>query len=320
MIVALVLLITGLALSAFFSGSETGFYRATRVRLVIDALEDDWISRRLLWLANNPALFVATALIGNNIANYMTSLGVVLLTREIAVDASAAELTATVLFSPIVFVYGELLPKYLFYNAPNLLLRRGGPLFLLFTVLFAPISAVLWGLGLAVQTLTGKRPLFVRLALARKELQEVLQEGHEAGVLRPAQRDLAQNLFVIAERPLSSYCRPASRIVTTRRGEAKDEVLRMARRQRVDVMPVGQEEGGELEGYLRVVDLYLSDEDTVQTTRPLMKLDSKATPIHALIQLQSQKEELARVVDEQGKTVGLLYSRDLAKLLVRGAA
>lgn len=318
MIVAFVLLITGLALSAFFSGSETGFYRATRVRLVIDALDGDWISRGLLWLANNPALFVATTLVGNNIANYMTSLGVVLLTREIAWDSSAAEVTATVLFSPLVFVYGELLPKYLFYNAPNLLLRRGGPLFLFFAIVFAPISAVLWALGRAVQAFTGQKPLFARLALARKELQEVLQEGHEVGVLRPAQRDLAQNLFAIAERSLSTYCRPASRIVTTQMGAAKDEALELARRQHTDVMPVDGQQDGDDEGYLRVVDLYLSDRDTIQTSRPLMKLDGKASPIDALIQLQSQKEELAEIVDDQGGTVGLLFADDLAKALVRG--
>lgn len=320
MIASLTLLISGLALSAFFSGSETGFYRATRVRLVIDALNGDWISSRLLWLANNPALFVATTLIGNNIANYMTSLGVVLLTRVVAGDASAMEVAATVLFSPLVFVYGELLPKYLYYNAPNLLLRRGGPPFLFFAAIFAPISAALWVLGLAIQTLTGKKPLFVRLALARKELEEVLQEGHEAGVLRPAQRDLAQNLFAIAERPLISYCRPASAIATTRLGTAKNEVLQAARRQRVDVIPVRHEQGGGFEGYLRVVDLYLSDDDVVRTVRPLTKLNRTGSPIHALIELQSQKEELAEVVDDQGRTVGLLYANDLAKSFVCGTA
>ena len=34
----LALAILGLALSALFSGAETGFYRATRLRLVLDAL------------------------------------------------------------------------------------------------------------------------------------------------------------------------------------------------------------------------------------------------------------------------------------------
>ena len=62
----------GLILSALFSGSEIGFYRIPRVRLRLDALEGDFIARGLLWLTNYPTLFVATTLIGNNIANYIT--------------------------------------------------------------------------------------------------------------------------------------------------------------------------------------------------------------------------------------------------------
>ena len=68
----------GLLLSAFFSGSETGFYRATRLRLVLDALGGDRIARALVWLGNRPMLFVATILVGNNLANYLTSLAVVI--------------------------------------------------------------------------------------------------------------------------------------------------------------------------------------------------------------------------------------------------
>lgn len=317
MIVALELLLVGLALSAFFSGSETGFYRATRVRLVLDALDGDWISRGLLWLTNNAAFFVATTLIGNNIANYITTLGVVLLARDIAGDSSTVELAATVLFSPLVFVYGELLPKYLFFNAPNFLLRRGGPLFLFFTIVFAPLSAVLWAMGQVLQTLVGETPLRVRLALARKELQEVLQEGHEAGILRPAQRDLAQNLFAIAPRTVANYCRAASRIVSTRMGADRGHVLRLAERHGAAVLPVTDHGSRELAGYVRVVDLYLSDEDTVQEVRPLVTLDRDASPIKAIMQLQSEKEELAQVLDGHGKTVGLLYATDLAESLFR---
>ena len=41
MIAAVVLFLVGVFLSAFFSGSETGFYRATRVRLTMDAMSGD---------------------------------------------------------------------------------------------------------------------------------------------------------------------------------------------------------------------------------------------------------------------------------------
>ena len=211
----ILLLLVGIALSAFFSGSETGFYRVTRVRLVIDALKGDRISKWLLRLANNPAFFVATTLVGNNLANYLTSLAIVLITRKLwDSDGVIVELTATILFSPLVFVYGELLPKYLFFSAPNRLLRAGGLPFLFFSVLFAPVSAVLWGLGRGLQWLLGETPLRVRLTLARQELQGVLDEGHAVGILRPAQRRLAQNLFAIAGQRVSSRCRALSRSVT----------------------------------------------------------------------------------------------------------
>ena len=64
----LALLLLGIFLSGFFSGSETGFYRASRVRIVIASLDGDRMSKALVKLINNPALFVATTLIGNNVA------------------------------------------------------------------------------------------------------------------------------------------------------------------------------------------------------------------------------------------------------------
>ncbi len=119
-----VMLIVGLLLSAFFSGSETGFYRVARLRLALDGRSGDPIARLLLWLANRPPLFVATALIGNNLANCLTSLAVLLATRALISGHVVAELVAPVLAAPFVFVYGELLPKKLFFRAPNRLLAR----------------------------------------------------------------------------------------------------------------------------------------------------------------------------------------------------
>ena len=72
----LVLFLIGLFLSAFFSGNETGFYRLSFVRLNIDAQSGDRVTQKLLWFARNPSYFVATTLIGNNVANYLTTLSI----------------------------------------------------------------------------------------------------------------------------------------------------------------------------------------------------------------------------------------------------
>jgi CBS domain containing-hemolysin-like protein len=305
-------------LSAFFSGSETGFYRVTRVRLVIDAMEGDWLSWSLLQLTNHPALFVATTLIGNNLANYLTSLAVVLITKGLAQsDAALTELIATIAFSPLVFVYGELLPKYLFFNSPNFLLRRSAPLFVMFTVLFAPISALLWLLGLALQTLAGETPLRVKPELARKELKDMLRESQEVGVLQPSQRRLAQDVFDIGGRPVSQFCRPASRVVSVPIGTEKNAVQAATSKRSDTVLVVHEPDSKKWIGYHRVVDLHLARDETIDRGQALIELNKDDSLVHAMIQLQSQKEELAQVIDQQNRPVGLLYASDVNDLLMR---
>ena len=81
---ALLLFLLGLRLSAFYSGTETGFYRVSYLRLTIDAHAGDRVARRLMWFAHHPSYFVATTLVGNNIANYMTTLAIGLAVVSIA--------------------------------------------------------------------------------------------------------------------------------------------------------------------------------------------------------------------------------------------
>ena len=228
--IALGLGICGLFLSAFFSGSETGFYRATRLRLVLDAMAGDRIARGLLFLTNHPALFVATALVGNSVANYMISLATVIaMGRVFPLVPEAAEIMASIVLAPIVLVYGELLPKNLFLQAPNRLLRRGGGLFLFFVVLFFPLAGLLWVLGrlLARVTRTSHEP--VRLVLAQRELRRILAEGHEAGILHPAQQSLAHGILAVARKPVRQFLTPPGQMVQVRADMGKQAVLRLAR-------------------------------------------------------------------------------------------
>jgi len=318
MIFGSILFLLGIFLSAFFSGSETGFYRATRVRLLLDGLGGDRIAKTLLWFTNQPALFVATALIGNNLANYLVSLSIVVLTQQFFGNSLLwVDLLAPVALSPIVFVYGELLPKSLFYRAPNSLLRRAGPLFVLFAMLFAPLSALLWAFGRLLQSLFGEAPLRIRLTLARGELQQVLAEGEEVGILRPAQRQLAQSLFSFASHPVIELSTPVARVASVELGTAATEVLRIARRHRAAILPVVNQQ--QLIGYVRVVDLCLSEAATVDDVHPLTTIPANEPLIAALIRMQSSKEELAEVVDPNGKTIGLLYAEELTSRLFRAS-
>ncbi len=316
---ALALGTLGLFLSAFFSGSETGFYRAARIRLVLDALGGDWISRALVWLANRPSMFVATTLVGNNLANYMTSFAIVLGTSYLlGAESWLPELLAPIALAPVLFVYGELLPKYLFLHAPNRFLRRGGALFLMFTVLFLPVTVLLWVLNRTLAGLLGESPEKVRLRIARRELRGILEEGQDVGILYPAQKKLASGIFVSADHTVRRHVVPLSGVARARASMPKSEICKLASRFRLSEVPIEDlDRPGELTAYVRVIDLALSSSAEVGVVRPLMKISSEDTPIEALIRLHTKQENMARVIDAEGQTVGILYASRLRGQLLK---
>jgi len=324
---ALGLAAVGLFLSAFFSGSETGFYRATRMRLVLDALGGDLVARGLVWLTNHPSIFVATTLVGNNLANYLTSLAIVMGVQAILFGSGQvpehghiAVLLAPLLLAPVLFVYGELLPKNLSLRAPNRLLRRGGPLFLLFVPLFFPVSALLWGLNRILARFVAEPPEQVRLGLARRELQRVLEEGHEAGILDPSQVELARGIFAVANHPVTRYLTPLGEMARAQSDMSKEEVCRLARRRETpDVLLWDAGPNPQLIGYVRVIDLCLDPSDQLGPVRPLLDVQHADSHMDALMRMHSAHESLARVIDSEGQTLGILTTRRLREPLFRDA-
>lgn len=314
------LLFVGLLLSALFSGSETGFYRVTRVRLATEALAGNWISQAILWLANQPSIFVATTLVGNNLANYATSLAVVMASQNMFPNGGTmVAVLAPIVIAPLVFVLGELLPKNLFFDAPNRLLKHCAPPLLVCTVLFAPMTVLLWAFSRLLEVFTHSSPQELQLKLARRELAELLVEGHEAGILRPAQQSLAQAMLFIASRPVRSFASPAGRVVRATTTMSKSDVLRVAQRHGRTLLPMEDtRDRRQLVGYLRTVDLYLDDSPALPAPRPLIDLRDSQSCLSALRQLSLTEDALGHVVDDQGKTVGFVTGRELRMGLLRG--
>jgi putative hemolysin len=317
--IAVILLFAGLGLSAFFSGTETGFYRATRIRLAIETLAGNWLSRALLWLTNRPTVFVATALVGNNVANYLVSLSVVIGSQIVAPQGGLlVEMLGPIIVAPVVFMFGELLPKNLFYDAPNRLLKRCAIPFMICSVLFAPVTAVLWVLSRLAQKLTKSPSQEFSLRLARRELGDLLSEGHEAGILKPAQQSLAQAMLAVAGLPVRTFASPQARVVRVTTTMSKSDVLRIAQRHRRALLPVEDVRNKrQLIGYMRVMDLYLDNSPGLPEPLPMIELRENLSCLAALRRLARAEDALGHVVSADGKTIGFVTGRELRMALLR---
>lgn len=310
MTTVIIIFVIGLGLSAFFSGNETGFYRVTRVRLVMDGLRGDRLAKRLLWLTNNPSLFVATTLIGNNIANYLTSLAIVLGSQRLLAESSFwADISASVLLSPVLFIYGESLPKNLFLKMPNYLLRKTGLFFLFFFAVLLPVSSLLWVVARLLEKLVGQSPVKARLTLARQELDQVLQEGHDAGILLKGQRELANSLFSVANRPIREFVQPVPRYYLREVLPSRDRIIAFARRQKTGIVIVNDNDRRPV--FVRVPELLVNPAAEKYSTEAVIDLESSAVHGTILVRMQSERIPIARVVDANQRPIGFVTIRDL---------
>lgn len=313
MFFSVVLFLAGLMLSAFFSGTETGLYRVSRTRLVLDALAGSRSSKALVWLLNQPAIFVATALVGNNVANYLTSFAIVSISGILVSAESPAELVGPMLMTPVVFVFGELLPKSFFFHAPYRLVRSTRYFLLTFAILFAPVSIILGALGVLLRNLTGKTPFPVRLTMAKRELEQVLQDGHEAGILAAGQREFARRLLEVGNRRAISFGVAISRIATVELPIDLDRARNEARKCNHSIVLVSQQR--RIVGYLRYSDLLL-DENAVRW-QAVGEAYADDRHLRVLLNLYDVGSEVALIKDESGAVKGIVTRRQLIEPLMK---
>jgi len=334
---ALLLGTASLALSAAFSGTETAFYRVSKLRLKLDALGGDATAKRFLWLANNPGFFIATLLAGNNTANYGASLAMVLFVGCILPHSEGIypELAATLILTPILFVWGEMFPKSLGLTIPNKVLRFFSPVILISCWLFLPLTALLWGINKIIAVILKKPDDIISLTLGRRELSGVLAEGKDTGLLSDTQRRLAEGIFACSDHLIKDYTLPQSQLPTIRMTMKSERVLEIARQNHLLALPVYEAEAdltdGDLPiGYVRTIDLEIAvrhqlDEQVRQLSqlmqtelplRSLVELSSRHSVLTGLILLQTMQDSFGCVADESRRCLGFVNADQLRDVLL----
>lgn len=313
---ALGLFALGMRLSAFFSGSETGFYRVSFLRLSIDANAGDRVAGRLLWFARNPSHFVATMLVGNNVANYLTTLAiglavVTLMPRE----AGWVEIVAVLAISPVVFLWGELIPKNLYFRAPLHFLRKESAWLVFFYRLFFVISVPLIGITKLIERWSGARQPALELVLGRSRLVQVLSHGRREGLLTGSQERLVYGVMHTAAEPVESSLAPARDVVGVADDMPVERVLEFAARNGLSHVPLRRADTpDDWYGYVRVIDLAARRQPLSATVRPMPRLDAGTSKLQVLRTLRGAADEMCAVT-RNGRIAGIVSERELVEEL-----
>src|SRR6056297_1285602 len=188
----IVIIVCSLLLSAFFSGMEIAYVSANKIHVEIEKKQNDFLAKVLTRLTRKPSKFIASMLVGNNIALVvygffmgdllMAWLGSIDLQSEfwryIIIDLSL--LTQTVISTLIILLTAEFLPKVFFQIYANFLLKFFAVPAYLFYLLFSFISSfIIWISDFVLKRFFKTEGDEVQLAFTKVELGNYINEQME---------------------------------------------------------------------------------------------------------------------------------------------
>ena len=123
----LIIAITTIILSAFFSGIEIAFVSSNKLQLELDKGSEKISSKIISFFSRNESSFITTMLIGNNISLVIYGIAMTKLLTPIFenyfFDTYVLLLIQTIISTLIILVTAEFLPKSIFKLFPNTTLR-----------------------------------------------------------------------------------------------------------------------------------------------------------------------------------------------------
>jgi putative hemolysin len=289
-------------LGGLFSGSETGLYQLSRLRLRLGVEKKRLPFVILGRCLHDSSGLLLSLLIGNNLVNYLaTSLvtGTFLGQGE---HEHRAEFLATLVMVPILFVFSELIPKNLFFYRADVLMPYLSavlyafyrplnwcgivPLFKLVSSLFARLA----GLAAASET--------VITSAQRHKVQAILQDTHEEGILSPVQSDIIRRLVSISHVHIRAVMIPINSVEMVGVDSDRAALLKKLDRCAFTRLLVTEAERGNILGFINVYERLDAAEtfaDLRDFVKPVRELDAETTVADAINVMQTEKQRIVLV-------------------------
>jgi CBS domain containing-hemolysin-like protein len=316
----LFLLFVLLILSAFFSGTETAFFAANKIK--IRHMAEDGNRRALLTrrLMDQPARLISTILVGNNIVNIGATALATTLAIQIFGDNGAGIATGAMTF--LVLVFGEITPKTVVARNPEVFALRVSGIINLLSILFNPlIRGLNIFTGFLVKILGGHYPQ--NPLVTEEEIRMLVNVGQEEGLIDEDEREMIDSIFEFDETLVREVMVPRIDIFAVNVEKTLGYVLKLIIEIGHSRIPVYENTIDNIIGVIYAKDLLqplLEERQTRPTIKELMRQayyvpESKKVR-NLFDELRKEKVHMAIVLDEYGGTAGLVTIEDMIEEIV----
>ncbi len=317
--IMIAILLVCVALSAFFSSSETAFTSANKVKLKTMMQNGNKRAKLAHALAEDYDRLITTILIGNNIVNIAgsslaTSLFLVLLKDQ----PSLVTPVSTAVMTIVILIFGEVSPKAIAKESPENLAMSFAPVLKVLCAVFTPFAIFFSGLKRMLTKLfkTEEGESFIE-----EELMTMVDEAQSGGDMDAHEGELIRSAIEFNDdRDVLSVLTPRVDVTAIEDTATMDEAAEIFRTSGYSRLPVFHEDMDHIVGILNEKDFYLMQHQGCTDITEIMKPPVYAPTTLKLSKLlklfQAQKTHQIIVLDEFGGTEGIVTMEDVLEELV----
>jgi CBS domain containing-hemolysin-like protein len=308
-----------LVIEGLFSGSEIALLSADKIALKSKAGRGSAGARLALRLAKNPERILTSTLV-------VTSISVIIISALCSLWAKAnygenAEWRAILLASPLVVIFGELIPKTIYQKyAVRLAPFVAYPVYIVYFILY-PVTKTISIYTAALSRLL--RPIEELLTgksqSGRDELLTVLSYGKRESELGASEKRMIRRIFDFKGTEAKHILIPLIKVEAIEEQATIRDALERFKNHRHSRMPVYSGRIDNIIGVLEVSDLFHAP-DPNQSVRNFVSSATYIAETHHLDDLlrimRKDESEMVVIVDEYGGAIGILTYEDIVEEIV----
>ncbi len=316
-----------LILSAFFSGMEIAFVSSNRIYLEIEKSQQGFTSKVLKSITQKPSRFIATMLLGNNVA--LVLYGIFMGDRILQIFYPQTFLSGeasllivfyqTLISTAIILLTAEFLPKVFFQLYANTFIKIFSIPVAFFYALFYPITFLIiefTDVILKQFFKTGSDK--VQLSFSKVELGNYIDEQLESYNNKEnldSEIQIFQNALDFSEVKTREAMVPRAEVIAVEERTSIEEIKALFISTGLSKIPVYKETIDHILGYVHAFEIIKKPKTLINILLPVAYIPETMLVNDVLKLLTRQHKSIAVVIDEYGGTSGIVTVEDIVEEL-----
>ena len=315
--ISIIVILICLVLSSYFSATETAFSTINKIRVKTLAEKGKRKAKLVLKLSDNYDGLLSTILIGNNLVNILSaSLATILFTNWLGENTGPT--VSTVVLTIIVLIFGEITPKSVAKEHPEVFAMFAAPFIKFLMIILAPVNWLFKQWKKLMSLIFKPKE---EESMIEDELISMVEEAEEEGEFDKDESQIIKSAIEFAELEVGDIFTPRVDVTAISNRLSIDEIANVFVEAGYSRIPVYQDDFDNILGILYYKDFYAKKQQTndfnvEDLLKPVIYLTKNQKINDVLKDFQKKQLHFGVILDEFGSIAGVVTLEDIIEEIV----